>query len=320
MDKSRELGVIFFEDLQSGFLKQLVDRVKSDDTLMLAPRGTYINIYYRGGSLLKLEETRRAVYAASFDPGYNKSEKELPPHPPKVAGPKDVEAWIDAFPALKSAMDRHFASNLKQEREFQQLVARENNRSPISNETEYFITDIETDVELSGRRSRIDMLALKWRAGDRRHGNRCGAVLIEMKYGDKALKGSAGLKEHLEDIEATLKNATKRAWLCKTIAAQFNQLKKLDLFKYNPSPSVQAIESPNPNDFEVVVLLANHNPRATQLNEILDSLIGERRYTYSDHFKLRFYVASFAGYGMHDRSMQDFDKFRTLVRELGFAM
>ena len=57
-------------------------------------------------------------------------------------------------------MDYHFSVKWKLEREFQQLVARENNRSAISNQTEYFITDIE----LADEQSRFDMLALKWRA------------------------------------------------------------------------------------------------------------------------------------------------------------
>ena len=117
-----------------------------------------------------------------------------------------------------------------------------------------------------------------------------------MKYGDGSLNGDAGLLEHLKDIEAFLKNEKKRVLVCKTIAGQFNQLSKLNLFKYNRSAGLQIIEPPI--DVEVIVLLANHNPREKKLDKILNSLAGERCYINSDHFKLRFYVASFAGYGI----------------------
>ena len=47
------------QDLSAGYLKPVLDRVKSDQTLMLAIRDGYINVYYRGGSLLKLEEQKQ---------------------------------------------------------------------------------------------------------------------------------------------------------------------------------------------------------------------------------------------------------------------
>lgn len=75
-----------------------MDKVKSDDTLMLALRDEYINIYYRGGSLVKLKKTERiGVYTAWFDPKYNIARRELP-HPGKVAGPNDVTQWPRCIP------------------------------------------------------------------------------------------------------------------------------------------------------------------------------------------------------------------------------
>ncbi|OHB78940.1 MAG: hypothetical protein A2Z25_21430 [Planctomycetes bacterium RBG_16_55_9] len=51
--------------------------------------------------------------------------------------------WIESFPCLKEIMDFYFSEHPKPEREFQQLIARENNDSTISNESEYFISDVE---------------------------------------------------------------------------------------------------------------------------------------------------------------------------------
>lgn len=54
----RELSKDFLNNLKSakGLLHPILERVEQDDTLMLAIRDNYINIYYRGGSLLKVKE------------------------------------------------------------------------------------------------------------------------------------------------------------------------------------------------------------------------------------------------------------------------
>ena len=91
---------------------------------------------------------------------------------------------------------------MKAEREFQQLIARENNCSTISNETEYFVTDIEFADSSVG--ARFDLLAVRWLASQRRNISKCRPALIELKYGDGALGGSAGLIKHLEDVSRIL--------------------------------------------------------------------------------------------------------------------
>jgi len=94
-------------------------------------------------------------------------------------------------------MDEYFSIHGKAEREFQQLIARENNNSAISNESEYFISDIE----VAKPNARFDIMAICWLADQRKNGNKCKAALIEMKYGDSALTGSASLLKHLKDME-----------------------------------------------------------------------------------------------------------------------
>lgn len=76
----RELSKDFLNNLKSakGLLHPILERVKQDDTLMLAIRDNYINIYYRGGSLLKVKEQGKDSYQSSFDDQYNKSEKKTP--------------------------------------------------------------------------------------------------------------------------------------------------------------------------------------------------------------------------------------------------
>ena len=87
------------------------------------------------------------------------------------------------------------------------MVARENNNSTISNESEYFVSDIE--FADPGLGARFDMLAIRWLASQRKDGSNCRAALIEMKYGDGALGGSAGLLKHLQDIDALVSDHDK---------------------------------------------------------------------------------------------------------------
>jgi hypothetical protein len=215
----------------------------------------------------------------------------------------DCVIWLEAIPLLKEIMNSFFATHAKSEREFQQLVAWENNRSSISNATEYFITDIEyADMKHSAR---LDMLGLRWLSADRKNGSRCSPVFIEMKYGIGAYDGDAGIAEHIADLNAILSDQRTRDQLNLTIAAQFNQLSGLDLVRFNRSIKVDQIRVTG--DPEVVFLLANHNPRSRKLLNTLETV------KESPHFKLRFFAASFAGYGMHDSCMMNLTEFKERV-------
>jgi hypothetical protein len=165
----RKLSARFLSDLKNadGILYPILERAKKDHTLMLAIRENYINIYYRGGNLLMIKEQDGNFYHTSFDDQYNKSGKSIPPLPTVIKSRDDAITWIDEFPRLKEIMDFYFAEYGKSEREFQQLVARENNSSVISNESEYFVSDIE--IVDSGN-ARFDMSAIHWPASQRKNG------------------------------------------------------------------------------------------------------------------------------------------------------
>src|SRR5688500_15168980 len=53
----RELSDAFLDCLKSGFLAALTEYVRHDNDLNLEIRDAYINIYYKGNSLLNLKET-----------------------------------------------------------------------------------------------------------------------------------------------------------------------------------------------------------------------------------------------------------------------
>jgi hypothetical protein len=302
----KAVATTFFKDLEDGKLASLTRKVQRDDTLMLALRGNYINIYYRGGSILKLKETKNGGYDVEFDTDYSKEADLALPQPSCITTREHCEIWVAALPMLKEIMNSYFSGKRKAEREFQQLVAWENNRSIISSDTEYFITDIEfADAE---QNARLDMLGLKWLSNNRKDETLCRPVFIEMKYGIGAYDGEAGIAKHIADLQDILTNTVKCESLNNTISDQFAQLLDLGLVHFNKSAKYnRAVVSGRP---EVVFVLANHNPRSKKLLNILSDI------EEPTEFDLRFFNASFAGYGMHDACMLGLTEFKELLKQL----
>jgi hypothetical protein len=249
------------------------------------------------------------VTRSFFDVKYNKSGKTIPILPTTIKCQADAKIWVDKFPYLKEIMDIYFAKYGKSEREFQQMVARENNNSVISSESEYFISDIEFTVP---KRARLDMLAIRWLKTQRKSGKKCRAALIEMKYSDGALDGKAGLLKHLKDIDALVSDKDKYQSLLKTMESQFNQLDELGLMKFKHSKKGVKVELSADEKPEVIFVLANHNPRSTKLSSILNDP-KVTAYEQSQRFDLRFFVSSFAGYGLHSGCMLTLTQFQRLL-------
>jgi hypothetical protein len=159
--------------------------------------------------------------------------------------------------------------------------------------------------------ARFDIVAIRWLAGDRKTGSRCNVTLIEMKYGDKSLKKSAGLIKHLKDMDAFISNKKQYTELLQTMETQFNQLDQLGLMDFNKGKSNAKVKLSIEKKPEVIFILANHNPRSEGLKEILsDPEI--RKYEDSKLFDLRFYVATFAGYGLHAKCTHTLSEFLNL--------
>ncbi len=308
----RKLSDSFMNDLLSegGVLQSILYRIKLDHTLMLSIRQDYINIYYRGGNLLKIKEQGNGSYSTFFDHKYNKFGAPIPDLPNVINDRGHAKTWVNSFQIIKGIMDIYFSEYNKPEREFQQLVARENNFSTISNQSEYFISDIE--FADSGLGARFDMLAIRWLASQRKKGNKCKAVFMEMKYADSALDGSAGLLKHLKDFDDFISNSHHYNELLHNMDSQFDQLDQLGLLKFNKGKSNAKVRLDDSEKPEVIFILANHNPRSTKLRSILNDPQIDT-YNQLQHFDLRFYVSSFAGYALHADCMLTLPQFRELL-------
>lgn len=325
----RCLDAEFMDDLQNGCLAPILKRVKKDHTLMLAIRGGYINIYYRGGNLLKLSKAKNARrYEPFFDPKYIISgnaglQAWIEDNTRPISPEADATPWVEKFCELKQEMDIFLAEKNKDEREFQQLIVRENNFSRLANETEYFFTDIEytsprasdTDASpIAGRGFRFDMLGVEWLASDRKHAKagQCRPVIVEVKYGDGALGGSAGLAKHLQDIRAFLDSS--RNELVDTLNDQLTQLQQLELLGIRKNDmQLRASLEKRPL---VIFVIANSNPRSDKLKAQVAEL-GILLGNDDPGFDLVFFVAHFAGYAMHSDSLLDLASFSCRLEEAG---
>jgi len=296
---NRMLSDKFEKDLQDGLLKTLLECVKKDHTLMLAIRKDYVNVYYRGGNILKLK-ANGGKYEASFDEGYARGQSlNLPDSSMCVASETDIRRWVESFPVRKQIMDFWFIDNPQKEREFQQLVVRENN----VNETDYFIADIE----LALPSARFDMLAFKWTSTERKV-DKVGLALIEMKHGDGALTGPSGILAHLTQLDKFLSNSESRESLRDMATQQINQLNRLGLISHT-KPHGRNFGVVN-NRLEVVFLFANHNPRSSILLRELSSpdfsaLVAKMK----DYCDVRFFTPNSAGYGIYKECTVDYDSY-----------
>ena len=169
----RQLEPEFLNALKKGDLLPLLKLVKDDSSLCLELRGDYINVYYRGGSLM---EVNHGASGPRFH--FDKNYGVKPPE--STAG---VKAWLDAVPHLKHAMDMHeVRSKSRSEREAQQLLLRENNFGRDAQSTDYYICDIEYNV--GNWQGQFDMVGVHWPLKDREEATDRRLVFVEVKYGE----------------------------------------------------------------------------------------------------------------------------------------
>jgi len=281
-------------DLLTGRLEKVLSYIRKDNTLDLEIREKFINIYYRGGNILRITEKGIHSYEFEFDSNY------LPTKSSGFTHPSSVTDWDLYFPMLKQAMDFYFSKHRKEEREYQQLVVRENNYSSISNGTDYFIIDIEYD---NHEHARFDLVAVEWpsKASHRKLAKdyKPKLVVIEMKYGDGALTGTAGMKKHLSDFNLFIKSPAF-AIFKKEMLDMFSQKRELGLI-----PCLSSSKNSNPitqfnETIELAFIIANHDPDSTKLHSELKGC---------GDIPAKFITSNFMGYGIYNESIFNLTEF-----------
>lgn len=288
----RKLDDNFLKDLKpDGVLSPLREAVTLDPSLCLELRGTYINVYYRGGNLMKVEQAASG-YTFSFDEKYftGQTSVELPPR-------DNTLAWLRVAPKLKRSIDVFLGKRAKDEREFQQTLLRVNNFGRIARATDYYVCDIE----YQSKHGRFDLVAVHWPTTERRDAENRRLVLVEMKYGDDALGGNSGVHSHIKDVNRFLSQSKDVRAFKQDMVDIFNQ--KLDLGLLDCGKKLASFSDEQPI---LLLVLANHQPRSSKLRNALDELPPNP----SPNAELCIATASFMGYGLYDQGVHTISEAR----------
>lgn len=311
---SRGLSPVFMADLQEGLLQPVLALVHADDTLTLCIRNEYVNIYYRGGSLLRISPAPGGGYSFGFDQHYENDRPtaldghvptanwKLLHHAQRVDCSAAVALWLCQIPLLKQTMDFWFSANPKPEREFQQLMERTNN---CNWHTDYYIVDIEY-TNRSFRELRADMLALWWpRTKEARReggGFLPRLTIIEVKWADSALKGTAGMVDHVQKMTAAHGNGNLDfAVVAKETLAVFRQRVELGLIRCDGKETQFSRISQLQQQIDYLFLVTDHDPDSTVLVTELSRVEAMSNLPFS--VKVAF--GSPMGFGLFDQKIKD---------------
>lgn len=297
-NKQRNISDTFFNDLKNGCLKGFVDIVKCDDTLCLEFRGTNVVIYYRGGSLYTIEEKTSGNYFIYFNDNY-KTDEEFDENS-ESRHELSISEAIDDVCKYKYIMDIYFSKHKKYEREFQQLILRENNYAgKVTDATDYYILDIEYAYNKGDINARFDMLAVKWpsEGSKRKKQTNMPLVFIEVKYGDGAVSGAAGIVKHIDDYIAFRKNSMALQEIAEDMAKVFNKKHSLGLItSYDDRELAITIDSTKP---EFLFAFANHDPASKKIKQELEKSIDKYIDTDLDILdEIKVIKSSEMGYGL----------------------
>ncbi|MBK9494131.1 MAG: hypothetical protein IPO08_06235 [Xanthomonadales bacterium] len=309
--------------LKGSSLNPILKAVQLDDTLLLGIRSGYISIYYRGGELLKIKDTNKSSFDACFNEMYD-TNKVLPQRLQRhglsgetswnLSTSAQSEELVGVFHELKRLMDHHNKIRSGHEREFQQLIARMNNRSRSSNSSHYFITDIEHAKESA----RFDMLGVRWRHNEHQRGDCLVPVLFEVKHGEKAIAGGASLEKHLRDALNHVSNPSDRKKLLANIESQFNALYDLDLLECERGKAIASFTVVK-DCMQIVFVIAEYPPHSNQLQNALSRLddvlqeFSPKLEAQGVRVDLRFAGASLCGYAMYEETMLSVEQLRSLL-------
>ena len=133
-------------------------------------------------------------------------------------------------------------------------------------------------------------------------------AVIEMKYGDGALKGDAGIVSHLEDFKIFAESADVRGF-CEDQSDIFRQKCELGLIPdMADKPHKHKIQIQTEN-MEIIFLLANHDPDSKILKEVVSSI------DPGDYgFPIKFCKASMMGYCLYEDNMMSLEDFKKYLR------
>lgn len=201
---SDDLEKIYFGNSE---LRKLIE---SDNELIFAVRKNEIHIYYLGGRILKITKANKML-RFSFALKYAKKKRgsdELNEYGDIIkelnANPYNIDLWIKHFGDLKRSM-QYYRKNVSPnaERQLQQILELNNrdfNGEVIVVDNEYGVREVH---DRSSKLCKVDLVAVYKDSGKYK------ICLIELKCGDDAIDGKAGISDHIKDYKKFLDKRKK---------------------------------------------------------------------------------------------------------------
>lgn len=302
--KKRALSDTFFKRFKEGDLTGLVECLQAFPHFMLNLRSASATIYYKGMRVLEIREDGRFCMTkeyvnwieAEINPVFgdyikNSDDKKICDMDIKDAATFD---WFGFLTMMMRGIDEWRAQKKENpEKEIQQRIVLENNLFGGAASTDYFIVD----TEYAETGARFDAIALHWSRDMRnRHDYKPGIAFIEVKAGEKAIDGSAGVAKHLQDIAKY--EITEGFY--KDIEEMVVQLRDLGLMDM---PGQKRLEIDATKTPQMIFAIANYNQKSSKLKSALESVRAP------ENIDLRFATASFLGYGLYDEGLLTLTEF-----------
>lgn len=193
--------------------------ILSDDTLCPILRRERIDVYYRGFKAFSL--TMNGISRNPDEFGNKLYVYSVPMEIPKGEFTKHL-------PYMKQNIDLWIGAGNKRpyEREFMQMIMRENNSEKAGNLSDYFIIDMEHQYEKGG--AIPDLVGLIMERGKRQNPV-FRLSIIEVKYLDGAFTGTAGISSHIADYVRLINNSNMLDDVKRDIREMFYQSRRLGL-------------------------------------------------------------------------------------------
>ena len=204
----RTIAKKFFDKVKSGAFSDIIEEVNKDNDLVLFLRGKYISVYYNTLQILKIHfDTKKVNYKyfkkTDLSDHFEKPSGKSPEC--KVEISKFDNSWKKYFEVVKDKIREYQKS--QEERNYQQELVRQN-QFPKS---EYQIIDVEyaqNSIIPRGSNKRFDALAV-YKIEDKK----LGLAFIELKAGDGAINGKAGVYKHLCNAGGFYEDLKKKGYL-----------------------------------------------------------------------------------------------------------
>ena len=267
----RRLSHNFIDQLKTGFLSKILQLAIEDHDICFDIRKNYINLYFKGHSLLKLTEITPNCFSIDI---HWKFIDNL--HTPKVLTSfETTQQFLTAVPYLKGNIQKIHKRSL--EIEYEQMIIRANNYE-MRNNSEYFIIDrqyVKGDA-------RFDLTGFYWNRDNRRKYQVVDLCLMEVKF---ALNQDiSSIHEQLERYyQSVIANSSSIVAEASTVLAQ-----KLDLGLFRQSQKrLEAMKtltiSEDVSTFQYILFLIDYNPHSKLFD--LDKL---KSLPFSDQIKIFF--------------------------------